>query len=94
MGEFRFRSLAVFDECLETHDLHGIDVDLTMCDFGNLHVVKDLHVCLCHLHTDVVFGLLEVSGSGLEIQLVQLNLIGNLESREERHVGTQLERRR
>ena len=65
-----------------------------MCDFGNLHVVKDLHVCLCHLHADVILRLFEIGSSGFEIQLVQLYLVGNLESREERHIGTQLERRR
>ena len=51
-----------------------------------------LHISLCHLHADIVLRLLQIGRSSLEVQLVQLDLVGNLETREQWHAGTQLQR--
>ena len=59
----------------------------------DLHVVKDLHVSLCHIHPDIVLRLLEISSSRFKVQLTELDLIRNLETREDGHRGSKLKRR-
>ena len=65
-----------------------------MGHIGNLHIIEYLHVCLRHLHADIVLRFLEIGGSSLEVQLVELDLIGNLEAREDGHAGAERETRR
>ena len=65
-----------------------------MSHIGNLHIIENLHVCLCHLHADIVLRLLEIGGSSLKVQLVEFDLIGNLETREDGYTRTEREARR
>ena len=92
LREFHLTGLAVLEESLQANHLHGVDADLAMRHVGHLRVVENLHVCLGHLHTDIVAGLLQILHGSIQVQLVQLDGIRNIKAREERNTGTQAER--
>ena len=73
--------------------LGGVDADLTMGHIGHLHIIENLDISLSHLHTDVVACLLQILCGSVEVQLVKFDGVRYLETRKERHTGTQTERR-
>ena len=82
------------ERALPQSHLGRVDGNLAMRHIGNLHIVKYLYVSLCHLHADIILRLLKIGGGSLEVQLVELDLIGNLETCEDGHAGAERETRR
>ena len=92
LREFHPTGFAVLEQSLQANHLHGVDADLTMRHVGHLRVVENLYIGLGHLHTDVVAGFLQILNGSIQVQLVQLDGIRNIKTREERNTGTQAER--
>ena len=79
------------EQHLQTRHLGRVDGYLPTCHIADLHVVERLHKGLCHLRADVVASLLQVLRSRLKVELTELHLIGNLETRKQRDAGADAE---
>ena len=80
--------LAIPDEGLQAKHLCTVDVYLAVCHISQFHIIEYLYVGLRHLHLDVVLRLLQVLRGSLQVQLVELDLVGNLETSEQRYGST------
>ena len=92
LGELCDARLAVIDKRLEARHLHGVDSHLALSHIGNLHVVEDLHVCLSHLHADIVSGFLQILCGSFEVELSEFDGVGDFKPRKQRHGGRERQR--
>ena len=92
LRHFHAAGLARAVHLAQAFHLHRVDVNLPLGHVAQLKVVKNLHVCLRHLHAYIVAGLVKVGCGGLEVQLVQLYCARYAESGEQRNGCAQRQR--